>query len=237
MWSNCRAYCYPMQRATVKASAKLGLLVAILVASFIFAHHLELSHGGMAAFAERARALRDAPYAIPLFLIIYAVAGTLGVPGSILTLTGGAVFGFQLGTLLNWVGATLGAIGGYWLARFLGRDAIERIGGRKIYALEKLADAHAFSTVLRLRLIPVVPFNALNFASGLVGLDFTSYIAGTMIGDLPVTAAYTYFADALLSGVAGARRSALIHASIAGGLLILLSFLPSLFKWARQSRA
>ncbi|HEY8311122.1 MAG TPA: TVP38/TMEM64 family protein [Gemmatimonadaceae bacterium] len=226
-----------MQRATVKASAKLGLLVIILVASFVIAHHLERSHGGMAAFADRARGLRDAPYAIPLFLVIYAIAGTFGVPGSILTLTGGAVFGFRLGTLLNWIGATLGAIGGYWLARFLGRDAIERIGGRKIYALEKLADSHAFSTVLRLRLIPVVPFNALNFACGLVGLDFASYVAGTMIGDLPVTAAYTYFADALLSGVSGARRAALFHASLAGGLLILLSFLPTLVKRVRKNRA
>ncbi|MEO7041889.1 MAG: TVP38/TMEM64 family protein [Gemmatimonadaceae bacterium] len=226
-----------MQRATVKASAKLGLLAVILVASFVFAHHLELSHGGLKAFADQARGLRDAPYAIPLFLLLYAVAGTLGVPGSILTLTGGAIFGFELGTLLNWIGATIGATGGYWLARFLGRDAIERIGGRKIYALERLADSHAFLTTLRLRLIPVVPFAAVNFASGLVGLDFASYLAGTMIGDLPVTAAYTYFADALLSGVAGARRSALVHASIAGGVLILLSFVPSLVKRLRNNRA
>ncbi len=226
-----------MQRATVKASAKLGLLIAIFVATFIFARHLELSHGGMAAVAQSARSLREARYAVPLFLVAYAVAGTLGVPGSILTLTGGAVFGFELGTLLNWIGATIGAIGGYWLARFLGKDAVERIGGRKIYALEKLAEAHAFSTVLRLRLIPVVPFNALNFACGLVGLDFGSYIAATMIGDLPVTAAYTYFADALLSGVAGARRAALFQASVAGGLLIALSFLPGLIKRLRQNRA
>ena len=226
-----------MQRATVKASAKLGLLAFILVASFLFARHLELTHGGMKEFAEQARGLRDAPYAISLFLLLYAIAGTLGVPGSILTLTGGAVFGFELGTLLNWIGATIGSIGGYWLARFLGRDAIERIGGRKIYALERLADSHAFSTILRLRLIPVVPFNALNFASGLVGLDFASYVAGTMIGDLPVTAAYTYFADSLLSGVAGARRTALLHASVAGGLLILLSFVPSVVKRIRKNRA
>jgi len=226
-----------MQRATIKASAKLGLLIVILVATFIFARHIELAHGGMATVAERARALRGAPYAIPLFLLAYAVAGTLGVPGSILTLIGGAVFGFGLGTLLNWTGATIGAIGGYWLARFLGREAIERIGGRKIYALERLADAHAFSTVLRLRLIPVVPFNALNFACGLVGLDFASYVAGTVIGDLPVTAAYTYFANALLSGVTGARRAALFHASVAGALLIALSFLPGLTRRFRQNRA
>lgn len=226
-----------MQRATVKASAKLGLLILILAATFIIARHLGLSHGGVANFARRARALREAKYAIPMFLAAYAIAGTLGVPGSILTLTGGAVFGFELGTLLNWLGASISAIGGYWLARFLGRDAVERIGGRKIYALEKLADAHAFTTVLRLRLIPVVPFNALNFACGLVGLDFASYVAGTMIGDLPVTAAYTFFADALLSGVAGARRKALFHASVAGALLILLSFVPGIIKRLHEKRA
>lgn len=226
-----------MQRATVKASGKLGLLIVILIATFVLARRLELSHGGMVAFARQARSLRDVPYAIPLFLIGCFVAGTLGVPSSILTLTGGAVFGFELGTLLNWIGATFGAIGGYWLARFLGKDAVERIGGRKIYALERLAEAHGFTTVLRLRLIPIVPFSAVNYACGLVGLDFAEYLAGTVIGDLPVTAAYTYFADALLSGVAGARRTALIHASVAGGLLILLSFLPALVKRLRQSRA
>jgi uncharacterized membrane protein YdjX (TVP38/TMEM64 family) len=226
-----------MQRATIKAGGKLGLLIVILVATFIVAHHLELTHGGVVAFAERARALREQPYAIPLFVVAYAIAGTLGVPASILTLTGGVLFGFELGTLLNWMGATAGAIGGYWLARSLGREAVERIGGRKIYALERLADAHAFTAILRLRLIPIVPFSAVNFASGLVGLDFASYMAGTMIGDLPVTAAYTYFADALLSGVAGARRAALFHASVAGGLLILLSFLPGLIRRARQNRA
>ena len=226
-----------MQRATLKAGARLGLLVALLIASFVFARHLEVSHGGIAELARSARGLRDARYAIPLFLLLYAVAGTLGVPGSLLTITGGAVFGFELGTLLNWAGATIGAIGGYWLARLLGKDAIERIGGRKIYALERLADAHAFSTVLRLRLIPVVPFNALNFACGLVGLDFGSYALGTILGDLPVTAAYTYFADALLSGVSGARSAALWHASVAGGLLILLSFLPGLIRKLRKSRA
>ena len=223
-----------MQRATVIAIAKLGLLVIILVATFIFARHMELSHGGMATVARHARTLRGARYAIPIFLLAYAVAGTLGVPGSILTLIGGAVFGFGLGTLLNWTGATVGAIGGYWLARYLGREALERIGGRKIYALERLADAHAFSTVLRLRLIPVVPFSAVNFGSGLVGLDFGSYVAGTVIGDLPVTAAYTYFANALLSGVTGARRAALFHASVAGALLITLSFLPGLIRRLRQ---
>ena len=226
-----------MQRATVKATAKLGILLLILIATFFAARHLGLSRGGLASFAVRARALRDARYAIPMFLLAYAVAGTLGVPGSILTLTGGAVFGFALGTLLNWIGATIGAIGGYWLARLLGRDAVERIGGRRIYALEKLADAHAFTTVMRLRLIPVVPFNALNFACGLVGLDFGSYVVATMIGDLPVTAAYTYFADALLSGVAGARRAALLRASVAGALLILLSFLPGLIHRLRRPRA
>jgi len=226
-----------MQRATVKASAKLSVLIAITIASFIIARHFGPSHGDMATLVHRAHALRETQYAIPLFLAIYAVAGTLGVPGSILTLAGGVVFGFGLGTLLNWVGSTIGAIGGYWLARSLGMDALERIGGGRIRALEKLADAHAFSTVLRLRLIPVVPFNVLNFSCGLVGLDFGSYVAGTMIGDLPVTAAYTYFADALLSGIAGARRAAFLHAAVAGGLLILLSFIPNLVARFRKSRA
>ena len=126
----------------------------------------------------------------------------------------------------------------YLLARHLGLDAVRRLLGSRAARVTDLAGAHGFTTVLRLRLVPVVPFNVLNFAAGFAGVGFRDYMLGTLIGLIPGTAVYTYFADALLAGAAGARREALIRLLVAGVLLAALSFLPRLVaKMRRPTRA
>jgi uncharacterized membrane protein YdjX (TVP38/TMEM64 family) len=159
---------------------------------------------------------------------VYALLVMLALPGSSLTLAGGAVFGFGLGSLLNWIGATIGAAGAYALARGLGRDALRALLGRRAAALDRLLDEHGFLAMLRLRLIPLVPFNALNFGAGFAGVRASDYLIATAVGIVPGTLVYTYFADALLSGAAAAERQAYVRLAIAAGLLILLSFVPAL---------
>ena len=210
---------------------RLALLVAVLVAAFFAARAAGLfEYADMGRLAVAVRELRERPYIMPLFVAAYVLATTLALPGSVLTIAGGAIFGFPLGTLLNWLGASLGAMSAYWLARGLGLDAVQRLLGARAARLEQLAGSHGFTTVLRLRLIPVVPFNLLNFAAGLAGVRFRDYALGTVLGLLPGTAVYTYFADALLAGAEGARRDALIRLAIAGGLLVAMSFVPALLK-------
>jgi len=75
-----------------------------------------------------------------------------------------------------------------------------------------------------------VPFNGLNFGSGFSSVRFKDYALGTVLGMIPGCFVYTYFADALLSGVTGASQKAFINLAVAGTLLILLSFLPSILK-------
>jgi uncharacterized membrane protein YdjX (TVP38/TMEM64 family) len=212
---------------------KLLALVAVLAAGFFAARALglgRLSQPG--ALAGAVRAVRERPYVAPIFVAAYAAATAVGLPGSVLTIAGGAIFGFELGVLLNWLGASIGAVLAYLLARSLGTDAVHRLLGRRASRLDALTNAHGFTTVLRLRLFPVVPFNLLNFASGLAGVRLRDYVLGTLLGLIPGTAVYTYFADALLAGAAGARREALARLLIAGGLLVLLSFLPALARKA-----
>lgn len=167
------------------------------------------------------------------FVALYAVLVALNFSGLVLTLAGGALFGFGFGALLNTIGANLGATGAFWLARSLGRDGVRALAGDRMSALDRLAEGRGPTWLLRLRLIPVVPFNLLNLASGLTAMPWRGYAAATAMGILPGTLVYTYFADAIVAGVSGGSRAAFIRVLVAGVLLVALSFLPAL---ARRRR-
>ena len=205
-----------MPKVPGAALLKLALLVAVLVGAFLFARSQGwLMYRDLGALADAVRGARELPGAAPLFVLIYTGATAFGLPGSVLTLAGGAMFGVALGTLLNWIGATLGATLAYLLARALGEDAVRGILGKHAGALDKLAGAQGFLTLLRLRLIPIVPFNALNFGAGLPGVKPRSYTAATALGIIPGTAVYTYLADALLAGAEGVQQQAFGRVAIA----------------------
>ena len=207
---------------------KLALFAAVLVAAVLAARWAGLSrYSELDTLAGAVRDARRVPLAPLLFVATYALVAAFGLPALALTLAGGAIFGVGLGLLLNWLGAVLGAMGGYLLARALGRDAVARLLGARAGRLDELATAHGFGTILRLRLIPIVPFNALNFAAGLAGVRLRAYALATALGIIPGTFVYTYFADALLAGARGAREQALVRVAVAGVLLVLLSFLPA----------
>jgi uncharacterized membrane protein YdjX (TVP38/TMEM64 family) len=210
---------------------RLGLFAAILVAAWVLARALgvtdQLTPSGIVAAVERLRAM---PWILPAFIAAYAVVAGLGLPGTPMTLAGGALFGAVGGTFANWTGATIGATAAFFLARALGSDAVRRILGKNAGLLDRLIANAGFLAMLRLRLIPVVPFNALNFGAGLAGVKPSTYLASTALGIIPGTAVYTYFADALLAGADGARESAFTQLLIAAGLLIALSFIPTIAK-------
>ncbi len=214
---------------------KLGLLVAIIVAVFLVARAAGLGrYTDPVVLVAAIRDFGDLPAAPVLFIAAYALIASFGLPGTPLTLAGGAIFGAVGGTLYNWIGATIGATGAFLLARSLGKDAIRSFLGARADKLEAIAGASGFVGLLRLRLIPVVPFNALNFGAGLAGMKIRDYITATALGILPGTAVYTYFADSLLAGAEGARQQALVRVAIAGALLIMLSFIPNIarrFGW------
>lgn len=217
-----------------RALRKLGALVLLVAASLIVAWQSGLlARLDPASVASRIRELRDVPGAPAIFVVVYAVLVMLALPGSSLTLAGGAVFGFGLGSLLNWLGASLGAAGAYALARSLGRDATRSLLGKRAAGLDRLVAGHGFLAMLRLRLIPLVPFNALNFGAGLAGVSARDYLLATTVGIIPGTVIYTYFADALLSGATEAHRDAHVRLAIAAVLLIALSFVPRLFSRKR----
>ena len=213
---------------------KLGILAVFLAGVYLVATQTPLdaylNREGIFQFMDW---LRGHPRAPVIFIALYAIATSLAIPGTLLSLAGGALFGFYWGTLFNLVAANIGANAAFLLARTLGRDGVRHLMGDDSRALGKLDSVvrkHGFQGLLTLRLVPLVPFNALNFGSGLMPLRWRTYATATLFGIVPGTAVYTFFADALLEGSREASREAWILVFIAGFLLVLLSFLPALLK-------
>jgi uncharacterized membrane protein YdjX (TVP38/TMEM64 family) len=166
-----------------------------------------------------------------VFVLIYAAACVVALPGWILTLAGGAVFGLLWGTVLNVVASNLGASLAFFTARFLGRDFVKDLMKKgKLAEFDEQINRSGFKTIFRLRLIPLVPFNGLNFGSGLSSVRYRDYFLGSLLGMFPGTFIYTYFASALLEGVQGVHQKAWLNLIFASALLIFISFLPSIVK-------
>ncbi len=214
-----------------RAYVKLALFALLISGGLLLARYTPLGSlltqdGISGAIGE----LRGSVWAPVLFISLYAGATALAIPGTILTLAGGALFGFFWGTVFNTIAANIGANLAFLVARFLGRDGIERLCGRRLQKLDEATKEHGFQGLLLLRLVPLVPFNALNFGSGLTALRWRTYALATLVGIFPGTVVYTMFADALLQGSQEASREALVRVLIAGALLVFLSFLPTIMK-------
>lgn len=210
---------------------KLGALALLVVGGAVAASFTPLgdylSRDGIGVAIDWLRASTAAPL---IYIVAYAAATTLAIPGSFLTLAGGAIFGVVQGTIYTTIAANIGANAAFGVARFLGRGGIERLAGDRLDKLDRATENHGFRGLLTLRLIPAVPFNALNFGSGLTSIRWPTYALATAIGIFPGTVVYTMFADALLAGSREASQSALIRVLASGALLILLSFLPTIAK-------
>lgn len=184
-----------------------------------------MNRESLGATVQQVRSVRFLP---ALFVAAYAIAVTFGLPATAFTLAGGVLFGFGPGLFLNWLGATIGAVLAYSFASALCGDKCRALLGRRAETLEQLAATHGFLGTLRLRLIPIVPFTLLNYGAALAGVGRRDYVLATALGIIPGAAVYTYFAGSLIQGVEGAGRQALVNVSIAGALLLVLSFIPSL---------
>jgi uncharacterized membrane protein YdjX (TVP38/TMEM64 family) len=168
-----------------------------------------------------------------MFVAAYAVATVLFVPGSILTLAGGALFGPVAGTLYSLTGATIGASAAFMLARCLAADwAARRIGGRLAQLVEGV-EHEGWRFVAFVRLVPLFPFNALNYALGLTRIRLAHYVATSFLCMLPGAAAYTYLGYAGREALAGAE-GLIQKGLLAIGLLALVVFLPRLVARIRR---
>lgn len=125
------------------------------------------------------------------FATIYIGLTVLLFPAVVATLAGGALFGVVAGSLITLVAALLGATIAFVLGRRMGRADVQRLAGARGAKLEEWMRQRGFIALLYARLVPVVPFNLLNYAAGMSGISLRSYLAATAMGIVPGTIAYT----------------------------------------------
>lgn len=168
-----------------------------------------------------------------VFMALYALATVLFLPGSVLTLAGGALFGPVWGTLWNLTGATVGAALAFLVARYLGADWVARRAGPRLSRLNDGVTAEGWRFVAFVRLVPLFPFNLLNYALGLTRIPFVAYVLATWLFMLPGAFAYTWLGFAgreALAGGEGMVRNILI----ALALLAAVAFLPRFVRKLRE---
>jgi uncharacterized membrane protein YdjX (TVP38/TMEM64 family)/rhodanese-related sulfurtransferase len=205
----------------------LGLILLAAVAGAI-AFRDQFDAAALQAWVEGAGAAGPV-----VFMALYALATVLFLPGSVLTLAGGALFGPAWGTLWNLTGATLGASLAFLVARYLGADWVTRRAGPRLQRLNDGVTSEGWRFVAFVRLVPVFPFNLLNYALGLTRIPFLAYVMASWIFMLPGAFAYTWLGFAgreALAGGEGMIRNILI----ALALLAAVAFLPRFVRKLRE---
>jgi uncharacterized membrane protein YdjX (TVP38/TMEM64 family) len=130
-----------------------------------------------------------------LFIGLYAAACLLFVPGSILTLGAGAIYGFWEGTALVLAGNGLGALLSLLITRYLFHDRAKKFFARhqRMRAVEEAVAHDGWRIVLLARLSPVMPYSLINYSLGLTRLSVTKFFLATVVGAIPSTCVYVYF--------------------------------------------
>jgi len=178
--------------------------------------------------------IKDAGAAGPvIFILIYAAGTVLFLPGSVLTLAGGALFGPVLGVVVNLTGATMGAMASFLIARYLAHGWVEKKTGGRIKTLMDGVEAEGWRFVAFTRLVPLFPFNLLNYALGLTRIKFTHYATATFVFMLPGAIAYTYLGYVGREAIGGGE-DLIQKAMLALALLALVAFIPRLISQLRK---
>ncbi len=176
----------------------------------------------VAAIAKWVRSVGGTWWAPLAFVGLFAVFNVLALPGTILTITAGIVWGWVLGGTYAWIGGLIGNLVPYYLAR-RGAPWIEEAvlsGRRRQKILERLR-RQGFTSLLVMRLIPLIPYNVLNYASGFADIAFRDYFFATAIGRAPGSYIYAFFADAITSHLMS-QQGAMVRILIAGAILVAL---------------
>jgi uncharacterized membrane protein YdjX (TVP38/TMEM64 family) len=214
-----------MNRAQLARIASLAALAAALAAAFVYRDRFDVT--ALDAWVARAGA------AGPLvFIALYALATVLMLPGALITLAGGALFGPLWGTLYSLAGATLGATAAFVIARTLAADWVARRARGWTRQLIDGVEAEGWRFVAFVRLVPLFPFNLLNYALGLTRIGLAAYVAASLVFMSPGAFAYTwlgYVGREAAAGEAGLIRDGLI----ALALLAAVAFLPRLVRRLR----
>jgi uncharacterized membrane protein YdjX (TVP38/TMEM64 family) len=171
------------------------------------------------------------------FAVVRVIGAVVLLPGAVLAIAAGMLFGPIWGAVYNVLAATLGAVLAFGIARFLAPNwAARAVKGRVgLAAMMQSIDAEGWRFVAFVRLVPVLPYNVLNYALGLTSIRLSDFTLATLVFMIPIDVAYSYLGYAgyqALSGGAGAMRSAAIGVT----LFATLMFVPTFMRRYRRRR-
>ena len=194
----------------------LGIIIAILVLARFF------------GLGEKLGALRAwlhslGPWGPLIFVLIYIVGTVAALPGAAITIAAGALFGAVLGVIAVNIGATIGASLAFLIARYFARDAVVNWLSKsaKFQRLDHLTEEHGAIIVALTRLVPIFPFNLLNYGFGLTKVPFWTYVFWTWLCTLPGTILYVVGADAVTKALTHGGVPWVLIAVFLGALLLL----------------
>lgn len=174
-------------RSTWVKAALMVVIIAIGVVAW-------LVEGTPDVATLQAATQRTGAWAPVLFVAGYALITLIPVSKGVLSAAAGVAFGLPLGAAL------LGAAPAFPLARSLGRDAVERLTGTRLQRVDQLLARRGLLAVLAVRLVPLVPFSAINYAAGLSTVRRRDYAWGTAVGIIPGTLSHVALGSGLASG-------------------------------------
>jgi uncharacterized membrane protein YdjX (TVP38/TMEM64 family) len=181
---------------------------------------------------QAVEAMRDAGrewWAIPLFFVFYAVLALFLLPVGLLTAAAALAWGWQIGGLLDLAAATLAAIPPYLIAR-------HRLPQRVEHYLEKhglkFETTPEFFPLLILRIVPIVPYVALNYIAGLARFRFRDYLIATLLGTIPSSFLFAFFIDTLGDSAMGAATQLRI-----AGACVAIAALLIIGRWGARYAA
>jgi uncharacterized membrane protein YdjX (TVP38/TMEM64 family)/Fe-S oxidoreductase len=168
-----------------------------------------------------------------LYMLIYTIAPALFLPGLPITIAGGIIFGPFWGVIYTITSATMGACLAFLISRYLARHWVERkLRSPRWRKLDEEVSRHGWKVVAFTRLIPLFPFNLLNYAFGLTKIKFWHYAVTTLICMLPACVAFIVFSSSLLDIIRGKFSVTFLVGLL---MVVLVSVLPILYQ-RRQSR-
>jgi uncharacterized membrane protein YdjX (TVP38/TMEM64 family) len=211
---------------------RIGLFLLLTIGVVLaWLHRDALTAEAITAWVERSGMWGPA-----VFIGIYTIAPALFLPGSILTLAGGALFGPLAGAVFSLTGATIGATVAFLVARYLAADWVERGVSGRLQDIKEGVEREGWRFVAFVRLVPLFPFNLLNYALGLTRLSVQTFAVTSFITMAPGAVAYAYLGDAgreVVSGGPDLVRKGLF----ALALLAAVTLLPSLIRrWRRPGK-
>lgn len=245
----CKSKGMPKENVHILASAKLDISSSldedetgmknkirfIILVSFVIALILSVRLFGLDRYLDqdRLRAWIEGygAWGPMVYILFYSLAPSLMLPGLPITIVGGVLFGPLFGTIYTSIGATIGASIAFLVARHMGRGWVEEMLKGKWKELDSEVERQGWKIVAFTRLIPLFPFNMLNYAFGLTRIRFSHYFLASFVFMLPGIFAYVVFSSSLLGLLKGNVSKEFLIGLI---LVVIVSLIPIIYKRRRM---